>query len=166
MPWRAHAQPCPGCFCAQILQCGCLPSLVLGQPCERQRRPAPCPERFQTLVERGMAIPCSEGDDRGRSAPGRKGPSGAWWLEQDWEVSWGRVAENLRFLLPYSKLGSGDLSSLTSCPAALSLPFWRNLKWPLPALSHYAPAPTPQGFQFFKPELRPVPSQQSHSLPC
>lgn len=61
--------------------------------------------------------------------------------------------------MPYSKLGSGDLSSLTSCPEALFLPFWRNLKWPLPALSHYAPAPTPQGFQFFKPELRPVPSQ-------
>lgn len=69
-------------------------------------------------------------------------------LGRIWLRTWGSSC--------HRKLGSKDLSSLTSCPMALPLPLSRKLQQPLPALFHYPPAPKPQF-----PQSHQVPSSQA-----
>lgn len=121
---------------------------------------------FQTLVERGLTIPgdptawgrCSQagvGLVR-RVLRGLEAGAGVEALGRIWLRTWGSSC--------HRKLGSEELSSLTSCPMALPLPLCRKLQRPFPALFHYPPAPHHTRFQALKPVLRPAPSQHLITL--
>lgn len=160
MTWPA--QPCPGCSYAQVFQCCCMPSHVKGRGGDL----ALVFRGFQTLVERGLTIPgdptawgrCSQagvGPVR-RVLRGLEAGAGVEALGRIWLRTWGSSC--------HRKLGSEELSSLTSCPMALPLPLCRKLQRPFPALFHYPPAPHHTRFQALKPVLRPAPSQHLITL--
>lgn len=106
---------------------------------------------FQTLVERGLTIPgdptawgrCSQagvGPVR-RVLRGLEAAAGVKTLGRTWLRTWGSSC--------HRKLGSEDLSSLTSCSMVLPLPLCRKLQRAFPVslstCSHTTFPPTPPG---------------------